>query len=533
MTMKLASSPSRNSSTSTSRPASPNWPANMASAAAIAASVEGTMTTPLPAASPLAFTTSGVRWPRTQAGSKLSRVKVAERAVGMPCRRRNSLAKAFEPSSLAAARRGPKQLKPASAKASAMPATSGASGPTMVRPTRSARASWRRAAMSSAATPMLRTRGSPAVPALPGATSTSVTRAAAAHFQASACSRPPPPTIRIFIGQSLVTEVTHAGEHHRHVVLVGCGDDLRVALAAARLDDRADAEACGNIQIVAKRQERIGRHYRARERDVLVACLHGGDARGIHATHLPGAHADRGAAARENDRVRLDEPAHAPREAQVGELRGRRLTSGGYRERFLRWIAAVARLHEQTAGDAAVLELATSVGCEIPEQQHAHVRLAREHARRILLQRRQRQHLDELTLGDDGGGGRVQLAVEGDDAPERRGRIGSVGALVGGEETRAHGRSTGVGVLDDHTRRLLELAHAFDGGVGVRDVVERQILALQHARGGNARARPGQLAVERRDLMWIFAVAQVLDLVEGQRQGAGKGLGGGRMPCRE
>src|SRR5215831_2109079 len=351
MTMKLASSPSRNSSITTSRPASPNWPANMASAAVMAALLEAAMTTPLPAASPLALTTSGVRWPPTQAASKLSRVKVAERAVGMAWRRRNSLAKALEPSSLAAARRGPKQLRPASAKASTIPATSGASGPTMVRPTRSARASWRRAAMSSAATRTLRTRGSPAVPAFPGATSTSVTRAAAAHFQASACSRPPPPTIRIFIGQSLVTEVTHAGEHHRHVVLVGCGDHFRIALAASRLDDSADAEACGNIQIVAKRQERIGRHYRARERSILVARLHGGEARGIHATHLPGAHADGSAAARENDRVRLDEPAHAPREAQVGELRGRRLTSGRHREGFLWRIAAIARLHEQAAGD--------------------------------------------------------------------------------------------------------------------------------------------------------------------------------------
>src|SRR5215469_4531707 len=348
MTMKLASSPGRNSSITTSRPASPKRPANIASAVASASVADAAITTPLPAARPLAFTTSGVRCARTQAGSKLARVKVAERAVGMPCRRRNSLAKALEPSSCAPARRGPKHFSPAAANASTMPATSGASGPTMVRPTRSVAASRTRAATSSAATSTLRTRGSMAVPALPGATSTSVTRAAAAHFQASACSRPPPPTIRIFIGQSLVTEVTHAGEYHRHVVLVGCGDYLRVALAAARLDDSADAEACGNIQIVAKRQERIGRHYRARERNALVARLHGGDARGIHATHLPGAHADRRAAARENDRVRLDEPADAPREAQVGELRGRRLAPRRHRELFLRWIAAIARLHQQS-----------------------------------------------------------------------------------------------------------------------------------------------------------------------------------------
>src|SRR2546421_1069916 len=58
MTMKLASSPGRNSSITTSRPASPNWPANIACAAVRASSMERAMTTPLPAARPLALTTS-------------------------------------------------------------------------------------------------------------------------------------------------------------------------------------------------------------------------------------------------------------------------------------------------------------------------------------------------------------------------------------------------------------------------------------------------------------------------------------------
>ena len=55
--------------------------------------------------------------------------------------------------------------------------------------------------MSSAATLTLRTRGSVAVPPLPGATSTSETFGDCAHFHASACSRPPEPTIRIFMAR--------------------------------------------------------------------------------------------------------------------------------------------------------------------------------------------------------------------------------------------------------------------------------------------------------------------------------------------
>ncbi len=49
----------------------------MASAVAMASSAESTMTTPLPAARPLALTTIGVRCWRTQPGSKVSRVNVA------------------------------------------------------------------------------------------------------------------------------------------------------------------------------------------------------------------------------------------------------------------------------------------------------------------------------------------------------------------------------------------------------------------------------------------------------------------------
>ena len=55
-----------------------------------------------------------------------------------------------------------------------------------------------------------------------------------AHFHASACSRPPEPTIRTFMARRSVPEVAHAGEHHGHAVLVGRGDDFVVALASRR-----------------------------------------------------------------------------------------------------------------------------------------------------------------------------------------------------------------------------------------------------------------------------------------------------------
>ena len=79
--------------------------------------------------------------------------------------------------------------------------------------------------------------GSRAVPALPGATSTSLdARATARSFQASACSRPPLPTTRTFIGHARpsMPEVPHAGEHHRDAVLVGGARSLRRRASSRR-----------------------------------------------------------------------------------------------------------------------------------------------------------------------------------------------------------------------------------------------------------------------------------------------------------
>ncbi len=75
--MKLASSPSRNSSTTTTSPALPKRPANMSCAVVTASSAVAQITTPLPAARPSAFTTSGAFCARTQPASKFARVKVA------------------------------------------------------------------------------------------------------------------------------------------------------------------------------------------------------------------------------------------------------------------------------------------------------------------------------------------------------------------------------------------------------------------------------------------------------------------------
>ena len=167
-------------------------PARDSTASRASALVEQT-NTPLPAASPSAFTTSGV----SSRASMYSRASAARRnslwlAVGTSPRCSTFLQKALLPSRRAASAVGPKTLSFFSWNASTMPATRGASGPTTVRSIPCSTAAFASPSMSSTAIG----RFSPirAVPALPGAIKTLAP--SAESFQAIACSRPPDPTTR-------------------------------------------------------------------------------------------------------------------------------------------------------------------------------------------------------------------------------------------------------------------------------------------------------------------------------------------------
>ena len=77
MTMKLASSPCRNSSTTTRWPASPKaLPASMSRTAASASATVCAMITPLPAARPSALTTIGAPCSRMKASAGSIPVKL-------------------------------------------------------------------------------------------------------------------------------------------------------------------------------------------------------------------------------------------------------------------------------------------------------------------------------------------------------------------------------------------------------------------------------------------------------------------------
>ena len=210
------SSPIRHSSITTASPASPNARAAIiASIAASAASSVSATTTPLPAARPSAFTTTGAPRRRTNARAASASSKRSHCAVGMPAASHNSLVKALLPSSWAAARDGPMQGIEAASIASVMPATSGASGPGMTRSISLSCAKAIRAGKSS--TPIGTHSATGAMPGLPGAHHSLVNSGLAAIAQQSACSRPPDPITRTrmqgscrFGGALLVIQLVNA-----------------------------------------------------------------------------------------------------------------------------------------------------------------------------------------------------------------------------------------------------------------------------------------------------------------------------------
>src|SRR5437899_1849797 len=155
---------------------------------------------------------------------------------------------------------GPNTARPASRRRSARPATSGASGPTTVRSIRSRRAKATRPSSVSAASGTHTAWR--AMPGLPGAVKSAVTRGLWAIFQASACSRPPPPTISILIG---------AGPA-RPLALVGRLDELEVC---AR-DPRPGA-ARVELEVALPVSDRLGAaldtHQRAGQVEVSVGVV--------------------------------------------------------------------------------------------------------------------------------------------------------------------------------------------------------------------------------------------------------------------
>ncbi len=171
-------------------------PSNICVTAVSASASVLQITTPLPAARPSTFTTTGSEKAFSSPSASLSDSHTVYAAVGILFSRMKSFAKALLVSSSAAARVGPKTRRLRRASSSTRPSASGTSGPTTVRSGCSR--STTSTIASRFATSTGTHRATPAMPPLPGAQTTSPTREDFEMAHARACSRPPPPSTRTF-----------------------------------------------------------------------------------------------------------------------------------------------------------------------------------------------------------------------------------------------------------------------------------------------------------------------------------------------
>ena len=102
--------------------------------------------------------------------------------------------------------------------------------------------------------------------------------------------------------------------------------------------------------------------------------------------------------------------------------------------------------------------------------------------------------------------------------------IGLERPAVGLDELVVRGEPDRVGVLDDRDGRRGVVARDPVGGVEVEQVVERGPVALELGRVGKRARAVGRLAVERRALVRVLAVAQVVDLLQHEREPGREGV---------
>jgi hypothetical protein len=114
-----------------------------------------------------------------------------------------------------------------------------------------------------------------------------------------------------------VAEVTPSGEEHGDRVFIGGGYHFVVPYRSPGLDDRHGPGFDGGIETVSEREESIRGAHGSKG---LVPCTHGGELRGVHATHLPCADAYRSTLFRQDDRIRLHVLRDDPREPEVCKL---------------------------------------------------------------------------------------------------------------------------------------------------------------------------------------------------------------------
>ena len=269
--------------------------------------------------------------------------------------------------------------------------------------------------------------------------------------------------------------------------------------SASRTDPPGCTTAVAPAAATASRPSRNGKNASDAATDPVERVrperrrLHPRDLHRVDAAHLPGADRQRPIRGREDDRVRLDVRADAPREAQRLPLRRRSA-------------AASSRRAARRDGHGCDASTTRSRSCTSTAP-----RIDRSSRPRRFAQRREVGGHDAHVAPSPPGSraprrpraGAITASMKVDDDRLRRRRrrsarlrptmppnaderVGLARAHVGVGGARAGGDAARVGVLDHRGGRLVELEHDARGGVEIEQVGVRQLLALQHLRVAEA-----------------------------------------------
>ena len=330
-------------------------------------------------------------------------------------------------------------------------------------------------------------------------------------------------------GRRSVPEVAHAGEHHRDAVLVGGGDHLVVAHGAARLDHGDGAVVGDDVEAVAEREERVGGDDRARERrgprcSAFIAAMRVESTRLIWPAPMPSV------CPSPQKTIALDFTYLATRQAN-----SRSASCAGGRRRFGDDLAARRRRRCRASGVCTSRPPPTRLQSRGGRRRSA--RAARSRARARSPSARSPPARRRCTPGA------ISTSRNcADDRLERsRASTGRLNAMMPpnadvGSVRDAPGtpRAASRAIATPHGFVCLTMTHAGSANVfthsqrrvGVGDVVVRELLALQLPEAARC-CRPRRLvAVERRLLVRVLAVAQVLHLARLQVEPVGERLRG-------
>ncbi len=308
-----------------------------------------------------------------------------------------------------------------------------------------------------------------------------------------------------------------AGEHHGDAVRVAVREGRLVVAAPARLDHGADAGVHAPLDRVVEGEEGVRGHHGALQG---LAGLGGpppragdGELGRLDAAHLPRPDADGLRADRDHDRVRTHVLDDAEGEEERGALlvRGRalrrRVDARGVEE------LRVALLHQEAPVDRADVEARRrGHGLHVEDADvlpPLRPRPQAVHGRRLDAGRD--DHLEEQVVPSEPLGERHgQGPRERDDAAEGAARVRLEREVERGHRVLGQSRPARVRVLDDHRRRRLEPAREPPGGVRVEVVVEGELLAPAHRGARERPLRRRGVGVERRRLVRVLAVAEVV-----------------------